>query len=554
MATLYPSLASQQFFGAGGYRERDVLALLEQGLSDGFDVFHTVDWSSMHNGVQNFGELDAVVLSPGGHLVLLEVKSGDVTVAEDGLSKLYRHANGHIKDIGHQSRRQHSAIRSRLNEQGLQAVQVAHLLVLPDQKVSLGTVAYPRERIVDATQMDELTTLVRGATPAGQVPANVRVQVMEFLVNRFHVFPNPSTHIGQAQRASAVLAEGLATWVPRVSHAGGVFVVEATAGSGKTQLALALLAEATRTNRRAAYVCYNRPLADHIAAVAPPSVEVSTFHEYAVGFARMQGRDPDFSKTAVFEQLAQELIDQAGDQPGRLDLLIVDESQDFDAEWVAALSVRLKSNGRLYVLGDANQRVYEREEFDLQDAVRIQCMDNFRSPGKVVGAINQLRLAPTPVIARAAERGQAPGFHTYVPGGSASLTVLQECLKNLLNDGFTADQIAVITFAGRERSEVLARDKLADLTVNRFTGSYDDAGNTVWTGGELLVETLYRFKGQSAPVVVLCEIDFEVLTEKNLRKLFVGFTRAQFRLECVLSERAASELMARADSESSATD
>ena len=70
------------------------------------------------------------------------------------------------------------------------------------------------------------------------------------------------------------------------------------------------------------------------------------------------------------------------------------------------------------------------------------------------------------------------------------------------------------------------------------------ASNPLWTAGDLLVETLYRFKGQSAPVVVLCDVDFDALGAKELRKLFVGFTRAQFRLVCVLSERAAGLLLA----------
>ena len=43
---------------------------------------------------------------------------------------------------------------------------------------------------------------------------------------------------------------------------------------------------------------------------------------------------------------------------------------------------------------------------------------------------------------------------------------------------------------------------------------------------------------QSAPVVVLCEIDFEALTERERKKLFVGMSRAQLRLECIVSERA----------------
>ena len=73
----------------------------------------------------------------------------------------------------------------------------------------------------------------------------------------------------------------------------------------------------------------------------------------------------------------------------------------------------------------------------------------------------------------------------------------------------------------------------------RTTGQYDEAGNALWHEGELLVESVYRFKGQSAPVVVLCEVDFEELTPVNARKLFVGMTRGQVRVEVVLSEKAA---------------
>jgi superfamily I DNA and RNA helicase len=51
------------------------------------------------------------------------------------------------------------------------------------------------------------------------------------------------------------------------------------------------------------------------------------------------------------------------------------------------------------------------------------------------------------------------------------------------------------------------------------------------------MESVYRFKGQSTPAVVLCEVDFEELTPVNARKLFVGMTRGQLRVDVVLSEK-----------------
>jgi hypothetical protein len=45
-------------------------------------------------------------------------------------------------------------------------------------------------------------------------------------------------------------------------------------------------------------------------------------------------------------------------------------------------------------------------------------------------------------------------------------------------------------------------------------------------------------------VVVFCEIDFEVLNILNARKLFVGLTRGQLKVDLVLSDKAA-QLIAR---------
>lgn len=548
MATLHPSLSAWHPTSAGAYRERDVLLILEQGLSNGFDVFHGVHWSTVHQDLQRFGEIDVIAVAPSGHLVLMEVKAGEVTVSDDGVTKSYGGLTPKIKDVSHQTRRQHGALLGRLTDSGMGAVHVSHLLVLPDQAVSSSTVAYPRERIVDSTQMRELCDHLRSAVASlAPLPAGMRDRVLNFLSDRFHVVPDPSNHIGQVTRCSTVLADGLATWVPRVSHASGLYVIEATAGSGKTQLALALLQDAVRNKLRAAYVCYNRPLADHMVRVAPSAVEVSTFHEYCVDFARTCGHEPDFKSPGIFEKVVDELLEHSEKQPARLDLLIVDESQDFEPQWVQALLPRLKDASRLYVMGDPDQQLYARDSFDLSEAVQIKCMDNFRSPLRVTQAINQLGLAMDTVQGRSGFAGQAPEFHTYGTKPLAGITALEKCLVKLKLEGFTPEQMAVITFSGRERSEVLTCEKLAGLALKTFNGRHDAAGNPLWTEGDLLAETLYRFKGQSAPVVVLCEVDFETLGPKEVHKLFVGFTRAQFRLECVLSEKAATLLMQRMD-------
>ncbi|MPN62872.1 hypothetical protein SDC9_210625 [bioreactor metagenome] len=84
--------------------------------------------------------------------------------------------------------------------------------------------------------------------------------------------------------------------------------------------------------------------------------------------------------------------------------------------------------------------------------------------------------------------------------------------------------------------------KLGALALRKFLGRYTADGEPVWSEGELLVESVHRFKGQSAMGVVLAEVDFEQLDEAACRRLFVGMTRAQLALEVVVSRGAEAAL------------
>jgi hypothetical protein len=536
MARIHPSFPLQTPTHLGAYRERDILRMLENGLDNNFDVFHNLPWSGMQGEQQSFGEYDFVIVSPGGQLLILEIKSGDVIESDDGLTKNYGRQGP--KDIGYQMRRMHSSLLQRIDNGDLPQVHVGAMLVLPDHKTQSASVSYPPERMVDASQIDQLCLRISASFPTHSLADDQRQRVLDFLANRFEVQPDVATHIGQVQQATTQLASGLATWVPRITHAEQLYQIEATAGSGKTQLALALLAQAAAQGRKARYVCFNRPLADHLARLAPARCEVTTFHQLCREHAEGQGLGLDFADPKVFERITQLYLQDATTLPARLDLLILDESQDLNPAWVDALTQALQPDGQLYVMGDSQQQLYEREPFALSSAVQVRCMDNFRSPQRVVRMINKLGLTPEPVLARSAHAGEMPHFHIWETGQSSAQGKLNECLTKLWNSGYTPDQVAVISYRGVKQSEALRQDRLGGQATRRFTGKYDNAGNAQWSEGPLLTESLYRFKGQSAPAVVLCEVDFESLTELDKRKLFVGLTRAQMRVDLVLSERA----------------
>ena len=111
--------------------------------------------------------------------------------------------------------------------------------------------------------------------------------------------------------------------------------------------------------------------------------------------------------------------------------------------------------------------------------------------------------------------------------------------------GFKYSDIAVLTYCGRKRSMLMAFDRLGGHTLRRFDGTYDAEGHPVYQDGDVLLETVFRFKGQSAPCIILTEIDFDALDERSRRRLYVGATRASMQRSMILSERSAAQLMER---------
>lgn len=333
--------------------------------------------------------------------------------------------------------------------------------------------------------------------------------------------------------------------MPRITHQSHTYVIQGTAGSGKTQLAITLLRQAATQKQRSAYLCFNRPLADHIRQIAPTHADVASFHQLRVEHWPNTQGEIDFADKQIFAKVTEKYIADAPNFKNDLDLIIIDESQDFETEWIQAITNRLKPDGKLYVMGDPDQLLYDRPLFELDGAVSVTCNDNFRSPQKIVDIINLLQLATTPIKARSGYAGDHPEFRHYTPTPSGTESAIVQCVNDLLAQGHTLDQIALISFHGKEKSHLLAKDTIGKWTLRKATGRFDKNETAEWTNGQLFAETVSRFKGQSAPVVMLCEVDFEELRERELRKLFVGFTRAQYKVVCLMSERAESILMAR---------
>lgn len=544
MAQIIPSGWRELEAVGAAQREIETLSWLAEHLPDDYTVYHGVHWTRVErSGVSSYGEVDFIVLAPSGRIVLIEQKAGFLSETAEGLIKPYA---GKHKHVASQIMRNVGALIERFNRTGAR-LSIDYLLFCPDYVVQRPALAgLEPSRIVDASRRQQLAAIIQEMLPTGETLPQ-RASVARFLGDVLELVPDPSSAVGDAVRLVARLSGGLATWARQLEFAPFRLRVVGTAGSGKTQLALAECQAALRAGLRPLYVCFNRPLADHIRHLMPEGVQVASFHLLADRFIREQGITPDYRDSNVWRHLEEHLLHAPVPAHWRYDVIVVDEGQDFTAHWRDAVLRLLRAEGRVIWLEDPMQNLYDRPPVALDGWVTLRSNTNYRCPRDVVdllmrlGAAHDDRLDLT--AASPFESAQVD-FLTYRDGDCTDMyRQTKQAIASCLEAGFAIADTALVSFHGRSRSALLALDALGGHTLRSFTGDYDELGTPILRDGALQVESVYRFKGQTAAALVLTEIDFSTLDALCWRKLFVGMTRARLKLILVLSERAAAVLL-----------
>jgi superfamily I DNA and RNA helicase len=250
----------------------------------------------------------------------------------------------------------------------------------------------------------------------------------------------------------------------------------------------------------------------------------------------------------VFEQLETAFAQTPIDARWQADVLIVDEGQDFREPWVPALERMLRPGGAWWWLEDPLQNLYMRAPVALPGWTTLKEATNYRSPRDILDYLRDLIGATEPLAAQLAAASPFDGsdialsIYDEANPAESCVDMTKRAITQALSLGFRKQDIVVLSFRGREGSVLAALDHLGPHRVRSFTGKYDLFGNPEYREGDVLLESIYRFKGQAAPCVILTEVDFAAFDERSARKLFVGATRATMKLIVVASRRAAKHL------------
>ena len=258
-----------------------------------------------------------------------------------------------------------------------------------------------------------------------------------------------------------------------------------------------------------------------------------TFHGLCDQFLKSRGQVLDYggiyTDPNFWHGIQERVMGEVIDDDWRFDTLIIDEGQDFDADWFEIIRLFTTDKADMVWLEDLDQNIHGTLHVPLDDFVIYRARANYRSPQSIARFL--ARHLPFEFDPANDLPGLGVGVHRYgVPEDQPKRA--DRLVQGLLDKGFSADQITVLTCMSRAESVFNTVDTIGGLPVRRFANRYDELGNQVMTPGKLRFESINRFKGQQTPAVILTDVDPRAESlEQDLRRLFCSMTRASVRLE-----------------------
>ena len=545
MAHLTPSDLTRLALAGAHEPEIRTLAFLKDALPDDYTVFHGVHWSRQYKGATVYGEIDFIVMNRAGDVLLIEQKNGPLEEDDAGLHKRYGEER---KSVGDQILRAVGNLKEKFRFQCGPSATLAteYLVYCPEHAVKLlKSAAIDLDRVVDAKRAAELPARIQAILPAGKPSAFGQAERVEaFLRQSFELVPDIHAHIGAQEKNFIRLSGGLVGVLDRIEMAPLRLRVLATAGNGKTLVARHFYDKWRTTSRRPLLMCFNRPLAERLKRIVAPGGQVATLYGFCDRFLQSRGIPLDFGKMqsdpAFWADAVKRMTDEALASPladdWRFDDLIVDEAQDFEPGWLEVLQLFLRDRASILTLEDPNQNIRGTEPAPPAGFIGYRSLLNYRTPETIARFIQQA-LPEFPFTCANDLPGLGVGVATYdEPAEQPKL--VGKIIGRLLAQRFRPQDIVVLSCRGLESTAFKGVERVGDYKLARFTGEYDLFGNQVHSAGQIVFDTVRRFKGQQAAAVVLVDVNpREKRLREELQVLFCGMTRATVRLDLVADAR-----------------
>ena len=523
--------------------ECDVFRRLEAVLDDSFVVFYSRPWLGLRqDGEEIDGECDFVVAHAVLGMLTLEVKGGAVAYdprTDRWTSRDRWNVTHNIKNPVRQARSSKHELLRKLNASPhwkTRRIRARHAVILPHSSAPDGDLGadMPKRLFCFAETFKDgflnwiLERLGDDSADESRIDGigSDGLQALEHILAKPFQLRTPlGMLLSQDDKVLGVLTQQQ-YHILRAIEAVPRAAISGAAGTGKTVLAMEEVKRCAENGARTLFICFNRGLATEVRHSLKDIhlVVAMTFHELCAKLTTRAALEPPtaISKRELFDEVWPELLMQAYErlEKERYDAIIVDEGQDFLPLWWTAVLTGLDPAGLglLRVFYDDNQLVYTSTNHLLGevDLVPIRLTLNLRNTRRIHELVQQHykgyeieAVGPEGVEVRWIE----------IKKSAELKKVISDCVERLcLFEKVSPGNIAVL---------VTTETEIEGIAPCRQLGEFRTVRCEEQTDGQIIVDSIRRFKGLERPVVVIVATPETVINEELP---YVALSRARNHL------------------------
>lgn len=336
-------------------------------------------------------EMDLIVLWPEVGVAVIEIKGGDVSPNSDA-TFTQRDARGsrEIDPMGQATKNMHALKRFLSLKSSVQHFAARPVVVLPyaDIPSSYSRPTIPRSSIHDDVDLAVLgDRLVNDLLNQNFRPTALETLAMLNAMSVSLTAQKTLMQLGQEREQKVVHLTEEQFSILDLCKAMPKFSILGSAGCGKTYVAIEQSRRRAEAGDRVLFLCYNYGLSDYIRRRFETYSEnerpthIGTLHslgnKWSMPF-EVENTD-DFWDT----KLPGLLVEHLKSMPLELkyDTVIIDEAQDFHADWWSVVIGALKDvdKGRIYAFGDIRQGIFRQAtDIPLQET-KLHLTKNLRN-------------------------------------------------------------------------------------------------------------------------------------------------------------------------------
>lgn len=541
MANIYPPQTPDDAPAS----EKKVLAALAE-LSNAYSIFHGVNWLNLNpRAKQRVGETDLIILHPKHGVLVVEIKGGGIRTDSGDWFSVDRYGDSHrlSRSPALQARGNLYLLKEKLEgmrittpavfEQGLMGYAVWFPDI--DKADALLPMDLDEALVLDGHSLFDPAADIEAAFGCWRKHPTATLDKMQLARIRQLVSPDttmvPSLHLRLRQQEEELIAltnEQQQTF--KMIQSNRKLLVSGGAGTGKTLLAMEDARQQAQAGMRTLFLCFNRLLAEYLkkSLAGQNNIEVNSFHSFVesccadAGIAFEPPADPKELRSFFHEKSPLLLMEAAEHMEQKFEAIIVDEGQDFLADWWDALGDVLTDNAIFHCFHDANQSLFQSDwQPPFAEPKFGPLTINCRNTAPIGDMARQLAAVEQEESYRSAD-GVEPEVIRYESGPDQRL-VITELLERWIGEGrLSSDRIVILSPFKRENS-ALAVEKIGKWRI------YDlnpDAGTE---SPGITFSTIRAFKGMEADAIIIADLDGSSWAMDS-QSLYVAASRAKHLL------------------------